>query len=42
MPDEEAKAPREVTVSFFVNCIKSVDAIEGTVELDFQLYVRRP
>lgn len=31
-------SPREVTISFFVNCLKSVDAIDGTVEIDFQMY----
>ena len=31
--------PREVTVSFFVNNIKKIDVIEGTVEIDFQLYL---
>ena len=30
--------PRVITVSFFVNALKAVDAITGTVELDFQLY----
>ena len=33
-------APRVVTCSFFVNNMKKVDAIEGTVELDFQLYAQ--
>ena len=33
------KEPRVVTVSFFVNAVKSLDAIEGTVEVDFQLYL---
>ena len=32
--------PRVVTCSFFVNNMKKVDAIEGTVELDFQLYAQ--
>jgi hypothetical protein len=36
MPDA---TPREVTVSFFVNALKEVDAIAGTVDLDFILYV---
>ena len=36
---EIKKVPREVTVSFFVNAVKSLDAIEGTVEVDFQLYL---
>ena len=31
--------PRIVTVSFFVNNIKKIDVIEGTVELDFQMYL---
>jgi hypothetical protein len=31
--------PRIVTVSFFVNNIKKIDVIEGTVEFDFQLYL---
>ena len=30
--------PREITVSFFVNALKDIDAINGTVELDFILY----
>ena len=29
-----------MTCSFFVNNMKKVDAIEGTVELDFQLYAQ--
>jgi hypothetical protein len=36
---EEETGPRIVTVSFFVNNIKKIDVIEGTVELDFQLYL---
>ena len=32
-------APREVTVSFFINNIKKIDVIEGTVELDFIMYL---
>jgi len=38
MTEEAPKAPREITVSFFVNALKAVDAIGGTVELDFQMY----
>ena len=39
MPETKPETPPlEVTVSFFVNCLKVVDAIAGTVELDFQLY----
>ena len=36
---EATAGPREVTVSFFVNNVKKVDAIEGIVELDFQMYL---
>lgn len=35
-----AAPPRVVTCSFFVNNLKKVDAIESTVELDFQLYAQ--
>jgi hypothetical protein len=38
--DRVANEPRVVTVGFSVNAIKKVDAIEGTVEVDFILYVQ--
>ena len=37
--DFAATGPRVVTCSFYVNNVKKVDAIEGVVELDFQLYL---
>ena len=37
--DEYADGVRTVTTSFFVNNMKKVDAIEGLVEVDFQLYL---
>ena len=39
LSDEKKKEPKVVTCSFFVNAVKALDAIEGTVEVDFQLYL---